>query len=150
VYVNEDHEGTIICPNCEKNKRADFSKYGESREPLKVKCGCGCLFNIIIESRRYYRKKINIPGHYTVPGSDKAGSIVVEDLSFTGIRFRTRLIHNLQVGETVDLQFVLDNKKKSEIYKRAIVKRVQGRSIGAEFCDLKAFDKELGYYLMPT
>jgi hypothetical protein len=57
--------------------------------------------------------------------------------------------HNLQIGEQIDLRFVLDNDIRSEITKKAIVRHVQGRSIGAEFCDLKAYDKELGYYLMP-
>jgi len=60
------------------------------------------------------------------------------------------MIHHLQVGDVIDLRFVLDNNVRSEVCKRALVRRVQDRFVGAEFCDLKAFDKELGYYLMPA
>jgi len=149
VYVNKEHEGTITCPQCEKSKRVNFARYAGSREALKVKCHCGYFFKIVIESRKYFRKRTHLSGNYVVPGTDKSGSIVVGDLSLSGIRFQTRMQHNLQIGEYIDLRFVLDNNIRSEIAKKATVKRVHGRSIGAEFCDLKAYDKELGYYLMP-
>ena len=149
VYVNKEHEGTITCPQCEKSKRVNFAKYAGLREALKVKCSCGYLFKIVIEARKYFRKRTHLTGNYVVPGTDKSGSIVVEDLSWSGIRFQTRMQHNLQIGELIDLRFVLDNDIRSEIAKKATVRRVHGRTIGAEFCDLKAYDKELGYYLMP-
>jgi hypothetical protein len=150
VYVNHNDEGMLTCPYCEKSKRLNFAKQKLSHEPLRVKCVCGSSFKIIIELRAYYRKKTRLLGHYATPDRDKFGSIIIEDLSFTGLGFRTRLPHSLQLGEVIDLRFVLDNKVQSEVQKKAIVRRIQGYFIGAQFCDLKAFDKELGYYLMPS
>jgi hypothetical protein len=150
VYLNEKREGTIICPSCEKSKIMSFTKFQGVRDPLKVKCTCGILFKIILEVRSYYRKSTQLQGNYTTPGTDKAGSMIVENLSLNGIGFRTRLQHNLQVGEIIDLHFELDNNVRSEILKQAVVRRVDGQFVGAKFCDLKAFDKELGYYLMPA
>jgi hypothetical protein len=85
-----------------------------------------------------------------MPSSDKAGSMIVEDLSFSGLGFRTRLKHNLQIGDIIDLRFVLDNTLRSEIVKKAIVRRIHDQFVGVEFCDLTAYDKQLGYYLMPS
>jgi hypothetical protein len=56
----------------------------------------------------------------------------------------------LRLGEVIELRFVLDNQVQSEVQKQAIIRRIQGYFIGAQFCDLKAFNKELGYYLMPS
>jgi hypothetical protein len=150
VYVNHNDEGTITCPHCEKSKQLNFAKQKTSHEPLRVKCTCGNSFKIIVEIRTYYRKKTGLRGHYATPDSNKSGSIIVEDLSLTGLGFRTRLPHSLQRGEVIALRFVLDNKVQSEVQKQAIVRRIQGCFIGAQFCDLQAFDKELGYYLMPS
>jgi hypothetical protein len=149
VYVNHHNEGTVTCPHCDKSKRLNFAKQKPSHEPLKVKCACGNSFKIIIELRSYYRKRTRLHGHYATPDSNKSGSIIIEDLSFTGLGFRTRLPHSLQLGEVIALRFVLDNKAQSEVQKKAIVRRIQGYFIGAQFCDLQAFDKQLGYYLMP-
>ena len=150
VYVNHYDEGTVTCPHCEKSKRLSFIKQKTSREPLRVKCACGSPFKTIVELRNYYRKKTRLQGHYTTPDNNKSGSIIIEDLSFIGLGFRTRLPHSLQADEVIDLRFVLDNKVHSEVQKKAIVRRIQGYFIGAQFCDLKAFDKELGYYLTPS
>ena len=90
VYLDKHDDGTITCPNCQKSKRANLAAQKGRREVLKVKCGCGCAFGITIDQRKYYRKKTQLPGHYTVSGTNASGSMVVEDLSFTGIGFRTR------------------------------------------------------------
>jgi hypothetical protein len=150
VFVDKDDEGTVTCSDCGRSKRINFVKYKDSREPLKVKCGCGSVFKIIVELRHYYRKSTQLSGHYTMPSSDKAGSMIVEDLSFSGLGFRTRLKHNLQIGDIIDLRFVLDNTLQSEIVKKAIVRRIHNQFVGVEFCDLTAYDKQLGYYLMPS
>jgi hypothetical protein len=150
VYLDKHDEGTVTCPNCQKSKRMNLTTQKGRREVLKVKCGCGCAFGIRIEQRRYYRKKTQLLGHYAVPGTTASGSIVMEDLSFTGIGFRTRGPHTLQLGDLVEIRFLLDDQRASELCKKAMIKRIRGPFIGAEFCDLTAYDKTLGFYLMPT
>jgi hypothetical protein len=74
--------------------------------------------------------------------------MVIQDLSFTGIGFRTRHSHNLQVGDLIELRFILDDQRKSEVCKKATVRRTRDKFVGAEFYDGKAYEKELGFYLM--
>ena len=51
----------------------------------------------------------------------------------------------------IELRFRLDDPQESSLCKRAVVKHVHGRAIGAAFCHLNAYEKELGFYLMaPT
>jgi hypothetical protein len=150
IFVNNDDEGTVTCPDCGRSKRINFAPYKSSHDLLKVKCGCGNVFKVIVELRHYYRKRTRLAGYYTTSRADKSGSMTVEDLSFSGLGFRTRHKHTLQMGDVIDLRFVLDNNARSEIVKKAIVRRIRDQFVGAEFCDLKAYDKELGYYLMPS
>jgi hypothetical protein len=150
VFIDNRNEGTVTCPGCQKSRRANLSQYKGVCEIIKVKCGCGCAFGMIIDQRKHYRKKTQFSGNYTVLGTDKSGRMIVEDLSFTGIGFRTRLAHSLEVGELVEVRFVLDDQRRSEVCKMARIRRIQERSIAAEFCDLKAYEKDLGYYLMPA
>jgi predicted RNA-binding Zn-ribbon protein involved in translation (DUF1610 family) len=149
IYLNNNDEASITCPNCGKSKIKNLSNYKIFHTPIKVKCSCGHIFKIIIESRRYYRKNTNIPGRFKGKEPGNAGSIVIENLSLSGIGFKTRFKNNIQVGEILEVSFTLDNEAKSEIIKTVRVKRVQDNFIGAEFCDLKDFGKELGYYLKP-
>lgn len=148
VYIDEKNEGTITCPNCQKSKRANFTRHKHLREVIKVKCGCGCAFGLIIDQRKYYRKKTKISGSYAIPGTNEAGGIIVEDLSFTGVGFQSRHTHKLQPGDLIEVRFILDNHLKTEMCRNAIVRRVKDKYVGAEFCDDKAYDKELGFYLM--
>jgi hypothetical protein len=150
VYTDINDEGTVTCPMCQKSKRAHFTTYKHAREVLKVKCACGCVFGLVIEQRKYYRKKTSLHGQYTVVGATETGSLVVEDLSLTGIGFQTRRAHHMQVGDRIAIRFTLDNPRKTEIYKTAVVRRMRDTFVGAEFCAGTAYDKELGFYLMPA
>ena len=150
VFIDKNNEGTVTCPECQKSKRANFAKYKHCSEVLKVKCACGCAFGLIIDQRKYYRKRTKFNGNYTIAGTNETGSMVVEDLSFTGVGFQTRQPHKLQVGDQIEIRFTLDNHLKTEMYKTAVVRRIRDKFVGAEFCDLKAYDKDLGFYLMPA
>jgi hypothetical protein len=140
----------VTCPECQKSKRANFAKYKHSSEVLKVKCACGCAFGLVIDQRKYYRKKTRFNGNYAIAGTQETSSIVVEDLSFTGIGFQTRQPHKMQVGDLIEIRFTLDNHLKTEMYKTAVVRRIRDKFVGAEFCERTAYDKELGFYLMPA
>jgi hypothetical protein len=150
VYIDTNSEGTITCPSCEKSKRANFAKQRDLRDIFRVKCGCGCAFGIIIDQRKYYRKKLKTNGNYTVSETHESGSIIVEDLSFTGIGFQTRRPHKLLPGDMIEVRFVLDDERKSEVCKQAVVRRIREQFVGAEFVNDKAYDKALGFYLLPA
>jgi len=80
------------------------------------------------------------------------GTMTVEDLSRTGLRFRTKISHNIRVADMLRVRFVLDDAQRSEVHKSAMVKWVANYCVGAEFGDFDAFNetnRTLGFYLMP-
>jgi hypothetical protein len=77
--------------------------------------------------------------------------MVVEDLSRTGLGFRTKTNHNIRVQDVIAVKFILDDNKHSEINKSAVVKQVNNNFVGAEFLDfdgLHETNRTLGFYLM--
>ncbi len=157
VYANENEKGTIVCEQCGKIKAINVSEFKSFGKPLKVKCGCGHIFFISIEVRKFYRKSTRLVGEYVKISEDmtkglEKGSIIVEDLSRTGIGFRTKNKHSIRTNDIIRVRFMLDNGKQSEVSKSAVVKRVDEAFVGAEFLDFDAYNetnRTLGFYLMP-
>lgn len=157
VYANANEKGTIVCDQCGKMKSVSVSDVKSIGKPLKVKCGCGHIFFIIIELRKYYRKNTRLPGEYVKISEDMSkglerGNITVEDLSRTGIGFRTKGKHTIRENDIIRVKFLLDNDKRSEVSKSAVVRRIHDTFIGAEFIDFDAYNetnRTLGFYLMP-
>ena len=150
VYPAEDGKAVIVCPHCKKHRSVNAEKYLNTHKSLKVQCGCGRIFAILFETREFYRKKMQLSGHYIKSPTDDPEMIIIEDLSFTGIRFKTRFSHNIEVDDVLRVDFVLDNPQGSRIVKTVRVKYVQGRVIGAEFRDRQAYNTELTSYLTPS
>lgn len=157
IYVNDNEKGTLVCEKCDKTRMIDFSDFKNIGKPLKVKCSCGHFFFVIIEVRKFYRKNTHLSGEYVkistnvTKGLEK-GSMVVEDLSRTGLGFRTKKPHNICVADMLRVRFVLDDAKHSEVSKSAIVRQVTDHFVGAEFVDFDTFNetnRSLGFYLMP-
>jgi hypothetical protein len=157
VYVNENEKGTLICEKCGKTRVVNLSDFKNIGKPLKVKCSCGHFFFVSIEVRKFYRKSTHLSGEYIKLSNDvtkglEKGPMTVEDLSRTGLRFRTKIAHNIRVEDMLRLRFILDDAQRSEVNKSAIAKWVTHYSVGAEFVDFDTFseaNRTLGFYLMP-
>lgn len=98
--------------------------------------------------RAYYRKTVSLAGEYTRQSNGEIGEMLVEDLSFQGLRFVTLLPHTLQSGDRLVVRFRLDDAKRTHITKPAEVRFVQERHVGAHFQQSVSMDKDLGFYLM--
>ena len=157
IYANDNEKGTLICEKCGKTRVINLSDFKNISKPLKVKCSCGNFFFVSIEVRKFYRKSTNLSGEYIKISHDASkglekGIMTVEDLSRTGIGFRTKMPHNIRVADMLRVRFTLDDTKHSEVNKSAIVKRVANYFVGAEFVDFDTFNetnRTLGFYLMP-
>jgi PilZ domain len=157
IYANNSDKGTLVCEKCGKTKTVDLSEFKNIGKPLKVKCGCGHVFFVSIEIRKFYRKNTNLVGEYIRISSDMSkglerGSMTVEDLSRTGLGFRTKTNHNIYVRDVIRVRFILDDAKRSEVNKSAVVRRVNNSFVSAEFLDFDGFNetnRTLGFYLMP-
>ena len=157
IYANDSDKGTLVCEKCGKTRTINLSEFKNIDKPLKVKCGCGHVFFVRIEVRKFYRKNTNLTGEYVRISSDMSkglerGTMTVEDLSRTGLGFRTKTNHNICVQDLIRVSFILDDNKHSEVNKSAVVRRVHDDFVGAEFLDFDGFNeinRTLGCYLMP-
>ena len=66
VHISSTKMTTFVCPKCHKSKTVNVSKYADLDKKVKVsvKCPCGYAYNSILEKRKRYRRKTNLPGSY--------------------------------------------------------------------------------------
>jgi len=147
VRLTKTYEGCITCPQCQKRQEKPLASFLGVTTPLRVKCGCGARFPILLEMRTYYRKQTQLAGRYTKLTSQFAGQITIVNLSFTGMRFVTATPPPFQLGDLLELHFRLNDPQQSLLCKRAEVKHVHGTTVGVAFCHLNAYEKAMGFYL---
>lgn len=148
--VQQDNQTQIVCPFCATSKTLSVEKFKHRQHNLKVKCKCGHGFNVQLEFRRHHRKSTELEGAYGVTeASLGGGKIKVLDLSLSGARFEMAGSHTMQVGQKGVLVFTLDDRKKTALKKQVVVRTVNGNIIGCEFIEDRAFQKALGFYLLP-
>jgi len=73
------------------------------------------------------------------------------NLSREGMRFQTIGKVLLKPGDQIRLEFHLDDRNRSRIRKRAVVKSVTGSEVGAQFATVDptdASDVAIGFYLL--
>ena len=150
TFVTEDSQATIVCPACSSAKTISVEEFRHRHHVLKIKCKCGHSFTLQLEFRQFFRKDTDLHGVYDlVPPARGGGIATIVNLSLVGACFEVRGVHSLQVGHKGSLVFTLDNRKETVLYRQVIIRSVDGNRIGCEFVDDRAFDKELGFYLLP-
>jgi hypothetical protein len=148
LYPSPEGIVTIICPTCNLSRRVDRKFIKRASEGFSVRCRCGEIFKARVEFRKNYRKEVKLGGIYQNLRSGRQGQMAVEDLSLTGVGFRTLGHHDLMVGDSVEVKFILDDKKKSKISLVVEVKRIQDQRVGAEIKQEARGNRDLGFYLM--
>ncbi len=158
VFVNKESMALFTCPHCGKMKHVSVAKFKNAKHSLQVKCSCGKTFPVDLNFRSRFRKDTDLIGYYhhvldeqPDPTVDSSNCKIV-NLSLAGIGIELSEDKNLVVGDEVSVEFVLDDKKNSEIKRRFTVRHVgKDRYIGGEFCDDKQhlYNKTIGFYLMP-
>ncbi len=93
-------------------------------------------------------RNVSLGGEFIRLKTRESGHIRIERLSLTFIGFRIARSHRIQINDFLDLQFTLDNLKKSLIKRRAVVREIKGNYIHADFYNPPPYAKELGFYLM--
>ena len=152
VYISSKQMATFVCPNCEKSKTVNVSKYADLDKIIKVnvKCPCGCAYTSLLEKRRKYRKETKLHGSYIrlVDGKEmESGLMIVRDLSISGMKLQINDQHGCEVGDVMRVEFHLDDTQRSFIRKKVIVRNIKKTEIGTELAPTEAVDKPLGFYL---
>lgn len=149
-FVKPDNAAMIVCPECDTAREISAAQFRHRLHLIKVKCKCGHLFKVNLEFRRHFRKPTELEGMYDlIPPAVGGGKIKITDLSLSGACFTVRGIHDIKEGQEGSLVFTLDNRKETVLFKKVIIKTVTAGSIGCEFVENRAFEKELGFYLLP-
>ena len=155
VFIPDNNIVTIECPSCKISKQVNVSKYikHETQVRFNVKCSCGNTFPFLLERREFYRKGTSLKGTFVYSpkiGKKEKGSMTVLDISRGGIRFKTRAATTVKKGDSIEVEFNLDNQKKSLIKKLVTVRNVKDCIINAQFCFFDSNnpgDKDIGFYL---
>lgn len=147
VYINEKNIATIVCPKCEKTKSVDVTEYKDIDKAIRVKfkCACGYSDTILLERRKFYRKETKLHGVYTC--EEERGLMTVTNISRSGLKIRLNVKRDLKVGDKLFVEFHLDDKERSLIKKKGVIKYTKGPYIGIEFTSIEQFDK-IGAYLI--
>jgi hypothetical protein len=153
VYPTDSNKATFICPKCKKTKTADVSKYVKMSTTVRVNstCSCGHKWTSILEKRKQYRKSVNLPGTYELikdGESQDRGGMKILDLSGGGVKMKLNVERNLEVGDHLDIEFHLDDTKRTLIKKGVTIRNRDGVYVGASFRYADAYDPVLGFYLM--
>ncbi len=150
AFVKADDEAMIVCPECDSAKAISVSQFRHRLHLIKVKCRCGHLYKVQLEFRRHFRKDTDLEGTYELkPPAVGGGKIRIKNLSLDGACFEVRGIHDLKIGQQGSLVFALDNRQETVLFKTVIIRTVMENRIGCEFVQDRAFEKELGFYLLP-
>lgn len=147
IFVSDDDLATITCPGCGHTRQVSVGGYRDKPKSIKVRCKCDKKFLIDLEFRQQHRKKTDLKGLYDIHSDQGGGRAVIKDISLSGIGFTVSGIHNVRVGQKIQIEFVLDDSKQTKLNKTAIVKSVNNNRIGCEFKKDHAFEKDLGFYL---
>jgi hypothetical protein len=155
IFITRDGQATFVCPECERSRTvnaADNAKLAHAAR-VRVKCPCGHQYPVTLERRQFFRKAVNLSGSFfqTVNGRHvDRGEMAVLDLSRTGMRIRLSERRPLQIGDTLLVEFHLDDRQHSLIRKESIVRRIDGPDLGTEFAGLGGMDantRAIGFYL---
>ncbi|MCF8067070.1 MAG: PilZ domain-containing protein [Desulfobacterales bacterium] len=149
IYIDKEGFSAITCPECNFVKRADISKFKGISKPLKVKCKCGVNFTCTIEFRQFFRKASKLAGEFTVVGKRSIVRILIEDVSQQGLGFSLIEPCEIALDDLLDVTFTLDNRHRTVIRKRVIIRSIREKFIGCEYTEKSGYDKELRFYLMP-
>ena len=150
TYVRPDDTAVLTCNHCGRQKVIQVDAFRGYKHKLKVKCSCNQVFTVNLEFRNRVRKKAHLRGTYVNRSrEDRSGTIIVLDISVTGLAFTTLDVKNFKVGDELSLTFTLDDEHMTEISKDVIVRNVRERSVGCRFERAEeAFGSPLGYYIM--
>jgi hypothetical protein len=147
-FADENEQVTVSCPRCNRQKTLSATPFKNRKEDLKVSCPCGENFKARIEFRRTFRKKVQLPGEFSNPKTGEQGEVLIVDLSLYGIGFSPLNPSAIVTGDVLRLKFTLDDRKRSQISRRVVVRSVTRDHVGCEIAKDQPPDSDLNFYLL--
>ena len=75
--------------------------------------------------------------------------MTIVDISTTGLKFKTTVPRKFEAGTELRVEFCLDDRNRTPMEKRVIVRNLSGAFVGVSFHTNELEDPALGFYLMP-
>ena len=150
VYLNKNKEGHFNCGECGKARKLS-ARDSESHIAKGVDCSCTSVTDVYLEQRQHFRKDVELIGTFKniYPDNCEMGKIIVEDISHTGMKFKTVTRNHLKKDDVIQIRFALKGNHNSIIAENGVVRFVNGLYVGIEFQHLSEHTKKLiGFYLM--
>ncbi|MCX7823843.1 MAG: PilZ domain-containing protein [Syntrophobacterales bacterium] len=147
IFVDQKGIAIVVCDGCGRTKKISKVDSKMMVKPILVSCPCGNSFRVMFDARRHYRKPVNLRGTFRIVGDERLYPMIVENISFSGLGFRSPFVDNLKLGDKIEVHFRLDDIQNSLIERVAIVRHLSGHFAGAEFVEDRAYDKIINFYL---
>ncbi len=149
TLIRPDNTAVLTCPHCKRQKVVMAEAFKRRKHQLKIKCACQNVFMINLEFRKRIRKRVNLRGTYiNYSQKDTSGALVVRDLSVCGFSFSNFDGRTFNIGDELNVEFILDDEYNTEIKKDAVVRSVRPSAYGCEFEKFEdTFGSPLGYYI---
>ena len=156
AFITRNNKVTFSCPQCKGIRTVDVTRYKALEKAVKIKvhCPCGHDYPVMIERRKQFRKAVSLPGTFSRIFNDRRagnGTMVVKDVSRNGLQIRVNDSSYMNVGDILEVEFKLDDNKRSPIRKEVVIRKIVGYDLGTEFTSIdagNASDKAIGFYLM--
>lgn len=148
IFVTSKLTALFSCPECGHSDSKDVSKFigHKTRVRLKYKCRCKHAFSVDLERRRSKRKGVHLEG--SIISESKKYAMVVENISKHGLKIILSKRSGFEIGETVDIEFFLDDTHHSKIKRQVRIKKMISDTVfGCEFLSTDHFG-ELGKYFL--
>ena len=152
IFMTAQGMATITCPSCQKTVTkciGDFELINQVRR-IKCSCSCGAFFKVILEKRKYFRKKTYFSGKFTYEppnGKRKNGLLYVLNISQSGLGFKTNMQPVFGIGDPIMVEFFIDKKGNRIVRKDGIISGIRAENIGMEFLTTEHYD-EFGKLLL--
>ena len=146
----------VVCPACHQKKDFHLDDLPpDTHSPFAYECSCGRPYKVLLNYRKFIRKRVNLAGSFTLLTDLKKipRPCTVLDISSGGMRLASEPIKNLQKGHEIHSTIILDDKARTKLELRATVKQIipdKGRTIVCvEFSPLNPYQQEvLGFYFL--
>ncbi|MBF0233496.1 MAG: PilZ domain-containing protein [Desulfamplus sp.] len=150
-YIDDRNNTLFICPHCGFQKNFNALPF-KNKKNLAIKCKCGQSTEMKIEFRQYFRKRVGLPGTCILDKHQTRCDIIIKDISLGGVGIEFVFVHKkhinqIEVGDTIFIEFKLDDTKNNNITKKCVVRIKIDNTIGAEFID-EQHNKTIGFYMM--
>jgi hypothetical protein len=162
AFAREDGKVQIRCPVCMAVKEIPNSRL-PSKHRFPVRCRCGTIFKIQIESRKSFRKDVDLDCRVILPEQNhRWGNTLNEshetkitpincritNIPLGGIRLKIDGQIRLHEDDQIIAKFNLDNSASTELVKQAIVKKIHGNDVSCKFLEHEHNDKNLRFYFL--